>query len=261
MLAQIVGRPDTNNSEIVELLKCDSVLTAKVLRACNSAAFGLKEPVTSVDQALLLLGHNEIHNLVLSLAFGGAMSVPVPGYALKENELWLHALRTAAATGELARGTGGLETDEAVGFTIGLLHDIGKLVMAQALAARAQSAIHIHSADEGLGSIESEREVLGTDHAEVGACLLYLWRLPDAVVEAVANHHHPVLQPVPRLSALAHAANRIAHLAADAECEGHAFKTDEPIVRVFDLSPERQESLVGVVRGAEDRVKGLMAMA
>jgi HD-like signal output (HDOD) protein len=86
-----------------------------------------------------------------------------------------------------------------------------------------------------LGSIESEREVLGTDHAKVGACLLHIWRLPDWIVEAVAHHHKPVLEPSPQLSAVTHLANRIAHLAAaDPDSETYAFKSNERIVRYLN---------------------------
>jgi putative nucleotidyltransferase with HDIG domain len=262
LLAQVVGRPETNNEEVVELLKCDSVLTAKLLRATNSPMLGLREPVTSVDQAVLLLGHNQIYNLVLSLALSSTMSAPLPGYALKAEDLWRHAL-TAAAAAEVALRNGLCsEADAAVAFTIGLLHDIGKVVMAQALPQDALSVIRNHMASEGLGSVQAEREAVGTDHAEVGSCLLYLWRLPEQVVEAVANHHQPMLAPTPRLSALAHVANRFAHLAvAEPESEAYAFSSHERVAEVFHLDEARQGELLAAVHEAEGRTRGLMAMA
>ena len=82
-LVSLLDQPDAGNDEVVDVLKNDSVLTAKLLRACNAPAVGLAEPVTSVDQAVLILGHNQIMQMVTALAFGGPMSVQLPGYAIE----------------------------------------------------------------------------------------------------------------------------------------------------------------------------------
>ncbi len=260
-LIGLLGRPETANDEIVGLLRSDSLLTARLLRACNSPAFGLDEPVTSVDQAVFLLGYKQIHSLVLSLAFGSTLATPLPAYAIKANGLWRHALLTATATEAAVKRGLNPAVDPSIAFTVGLLHDIGKLVMAQALTRETEAAIRNHMAGEGLGSVEAEREVLGTDHAEVGSCLLYIWRLPDLIVEAAANHHRPVVQPTPRLSAIAHLANRVAHLADDeAAPRTYAFNAEEPVVQAFEFSPTDQANLIADLRNAAEKVKGLMAV-
>ena len=91
-LVNLLEQASISNDEIVAVIKCDNVLTAKLLRACNSPYFGLDDPVASVDQAVLLLGHQQILHIVLTLAFGSAMVVPLPGYAVEANELWRHSL-------------------------------------------------------------------------------------------------------------------------------------------------------------------------
>src|SRR5579859_4612552 len=96
-LVSLLEQPEVSNDEVVQALKCDNVLTAKLLRACNSPYFGLSEPVASVDQAVLILGHQQILHIVLTLAFGSAMVVPMPGYAVEADELWRHSLITATA--------------------------------------------------------------------------------------------------------------------------------------------------------------------
>src|SRR5678815_1788131 len=199
---------DDDSGEAIRLIKSDSVLLAKLLRVCNSSALGLSEPVSSVEHALLLLGYRQVLGLVLSLGFGGSLKVALPGYALTANALLRHALSTATAAEQLA--TRGLlpNMDASVAYTAGLLHDIGKLVMAQALTREAQTAIRTHMAAEGLSSIAAEREVLGTNHAEVGACLLEIWWLPDWIVKATTNHHQPTFEPS-HLSAIVYVANRV----------------------------------------------------
>jgi putative nucleotidyltransferase with HDIG domain len=257
-LTELLGQADEAEDEVVQLLRSDSLLTAKLLRVCNSSALGLAERVSSVDHAVLLLGHRQVLTLVLSLSYGGAMSVALPGYEMKANDLWRHALLAATAAEAISR-RGSIEVDAAMAFTVGLLHDIGKLLVAQALPPKAHSAINSHILNEGLGTIEAERRVVGTDHAEVGSCLLYVWRLPDSIVEAVAQHHRPVLAPVPQLSALAHLANRIAHLADEEPGENdYGFNGPEQILECFGMDQQSSDELVALVRGAKDRVKSLM---
>lgn len=259
-LIDLVGRPETSNQDIVEQLRTDGVLTAKLLRACNSPVFGLEEKVTSVDQAVLLLGYDQIHSLVLSLAFGATLAVPLPSYSLKANQLRRHALTTASAAETLARAGLLPEDGAAMAFTVGLLHDIGKLLMVQALPPQAQAAIREHISTEGKGSVEAEREVLGTDHAEVGACLLYVWRLPDVIVEAVANHHRPVAGAAARLSGIVHVANRLTHL-VEGVSAGYAFQEQEPIVQAYQFGSEQQQKVLEQVRASQERMHGLLAVA
>src|ERR1700761_2536593 len=85
-LVNLLDQPAVSNDDVVEVLKYDNVLTAKLLRACNSPYFGLEEPVSSVDQAVLILGHEQIHHVVLTLAFGGAIGVPLAGQVVEINE-------------------------------------------------------------------------------------------------------------------------------------------------------------------------------
>src|SRR5689334_15448869 len=79
-LVNLLGQKTVSNEDLVEVLSCDSVLTAKLLRACNSPISGLMEPVSSVDQAVFILGHDQILQLVLSLGFGKTMAVRLTGY-------------------------------------------------------------------------------------------------------------------------------------------------------------------------------------
>jgi putative nucleotidyltransferase with HDIG domain len=249
---------DDDSGEAVRLIKSDSVMLAKLLRVCNSSALGLSEPVASVEHALLLLGYRQVLGLVLSLGFGSSMRIALPGYALTANALLRHALATATAAENLAERGLLPEADASVAYTAGLLHDIGKLVMAQALPREAQTVIRTHMSAEGLSSVAAEREVLGTDHAEVGAYLLHIWRLPAWIVEATANHHKPTFEPT-QLSAIIYLANRIAHV-SQGKSEGYAFRDGEPVLRAFELSIKDVEDLVQGLGKSAERANELMAI-
>lgn len=259
---QLVGmldNPDTGNDEVVEILKYDNVLTAKLLRACNSSYFGFADPVASVEQAVLMIGHQQILQIVLALEFSPAMTVSLPAYAVEAKELWHHSLATASAAEMLAKGGIECEVEPSVAFTAGMLHDIGKLLMSHVLTTELQMEIRGRIAGDGISRDQAEKQILGTDHAEAGGALLETWRLPEQIVEAVRNHHSPVVEPKPRLSAVIHVANVVAHLAGSAPgWEAYAVAVAPHVAEKFDLTNDRLETLVLSVRDAFDRVEQLM---
>jgi len=257
-LVPLLERGDSSNEDIVQVLNRDSVLTAKLLRACNSPYLALDTPVDSVDQAVLILGHGQILHMVLTLAFGGAMSVTLPAYALEATDLLRHSFATATAAEKAVNSSSRIEIDAPLAFTVGLLHDFGKLVIQQVLTSEMQNAIR-SQVSAGLSTADAEREVVGVDHAEVGSTLLYMWRLPEPIIEGVANHHHPVLEPRPRVSAVASLANSIAHLAAgEAGCEQYKLPADGALASAFELGPDQIELLISSVREVHKKSHHLM---
>jgi putative nucleotidyltransferase with HDIG domain len=193
----------------------------------------------------LILGHQQILHIVLTLAFGGAMTVPLAGYAVEANELWRHSLTSATAAEFLVSHDIEVNVDPPVAFTVGLLHDIGKLVLNQVLTPEYQADIRAHMTEKGLTRCEAEKAVLGTDHAEVGGALLQAWHLPDEIIEAVANHHHPRVEPAPGLSAVANVANCVAHLAGESPAsETCTARVDDRVAEAFGLTPERIERIL-----------------
>jgi putative nucleotidyltransferase with HDIG domain len=244
-LVGLLGRPDTNNEDLVHVLKQDSVLTAKLLRVCNSPSLKLGQPVASVDQAVLILGHQQISQMVMAMSLRGPLAIPLPAYELEANDLWLHSLMAAEAA-EIAVADGlDVGVDSATAFTIGLLHDIGKLITSQFHTRQTLIGIY-RQLDEGRSAIEAEREVLGTDHAEVGAALTYMWRLPNLIVEAIALHHSPITQPQPRPCALAWFADTVAHraIATQANQDKSVLPSDAETFQALGFGGEELDSLL-----------------
>ena len=261
-LVNLLDSSEVSNEEVVQVIRCDNVLTAKLLRACNSPYFGLEEPVSSVDQSVLMLGHQQILHIVLTVAFGTAMVVPLPGYAVEANELWRHSLITASAAEIIVAETSEMNVEAPVAFTVGLLHDIGKLALGQALTPEIQANIRQLIEAEKISRSEAEKKIIGTDHGEVGACLLRGWNLPEEILEATANHHNPVFEPRPQLSVITHLANCLAHLAGSAPgWDGFAVRVNPKAVAVLNINEARLEALVAQVRESFDRVDQFMCMS
>jgi putative nucleotidyltransferase with HDIG domain len=261
-LVSLLDQPAVSNEDVVEVLKYDNVLTAKLLRSCNSPYFGLEESVSSVEQAVFILGHQQILHVVLSLAFGGAMSTPLPGYGTEAKELWSHSLQTALAGEIVVRRGIPLDVEPAVAFTAGLLHDIGKLVFNHVLTPDVLASIRSRITEGGLARTEAEKEIIGTDHAEVGACLLEQWRLPETIIEAVAHHHAPVAAPKPRLSVVVHTANCLAHFVGSTPgWEGFAFRVDAAALSALNITPENLQDMMIPVHESAKKVEQFMSFS
>jgi len=261
-LVGMLDQATISNEDIVHVLKFDTVLTAKLLRACNSPFFGLEEPVSSVEQAVLILGHQQVLHIVLSIAFSSSMAAPLPGYAAEAKELWQHSLVTALAAENIARNGNAVPVEPPIAFTAGLLHDIGKVVMNHVLTPDCQSAVRERIAQDSRSRTEAEREIIGADHAEVGKCLLETWRLPENIIEAVGNHHAPISVPQPKLSSLVHAANCLAHLiGSNLGWEAFAERADAGAVAALEIDQVKLDGLIITAHDSMRQVENLMQMA
>ena len=190
----------TTAQEISEILENDPALSANVLRAANSSLYGGRFEIRRVRDAVVRLGLETI----LQMALGPQlkkMAVPARLYDLGEDELLLHAALVSWAAGEIGRRCPDAGIPSTAGLA-GLLHDLGKLLMARYLDADPD-AIRDLSAREGTPFVEAERKLFGTDHAEVGGRMAEKWGFPPEIVRAIRDHHadplpagHPVLDAV-----------------------------------------------------------------
>jgi putative nucleotidyltransferase with HDIG domain len=257
-----LSQPDLHRDEIVETIRCDNILTAKLLRVCNSAHSGLREPVLSVEQALLLLGDNKIFRMVCAIGFSGSLGVAGPGYETEANGLWSHSLNTALGAEYLADVESYGNFLPSTAFTAGLLHDIGKAVISKVLTPKTRAEIRARITGQSLSRLEAEKTVLGADHCEVGACLLQRWALPELIVEAVAGHHAPVLKPSIQLSAVVYLANCAVHLCGSAPVwEEQAFAARNAAAETLGLEPGKVEQMISGIERATQAMPQLMVAA
>ncbi len=209
-LLQLLENPSENTQAALDVIQTDAVLSAKLLRLCNSAAIGLRKPVASVEQAVFFLGFKEVQRLALALGVGGSLKSRPKGSESDGRELWQHSVITAHAASLIAAEVQTLQVDASIAFTAGLMHDIGKLVLSEAPTPEMLVDVRARVAG-GAQAWEAERDVIGASHAEVGGCLLQAWRMPEILVESVANHHTPVFEPKPQLSVLIHISDCVVH--------------------------------------------------
>jgi putative nucleotidyltransferase with HDIG domain len=173
--------------DIAEETRRDQVISAKVIRLCNSPRFGMK--LDAIDRALVMVGERHLLQFILSAALDDFFpEAEKGGYSLCKGGLYKHALGTAMTAENLARYTGRVEPD--IAYTAGLLHDIGKVVLDQYIAAVAP-LFYRRTQVEGYNLIDVEKEAFGMCHTEAGHLLAERWGLPRSLAEAIRCHHSP----------------------------------------------------------------------
>lgn len=171
--------------DLVEVIDKDPVVTVKILKVVNSAYYSLPKQVTSIGHSVVFLGFNTIKNLALCIAAIGMLP--------KENEAGfdgqqylLHSLATAGIAKQLAQRVQNADPMDC--FIAGLLHDFGKVVLAQYMPEEFRTALEI-SKRQGTSLHLALREVIGADHAVVGAMLVEKWRFAPPLVETIRNQY------------------------------------------------------------------------
>jgi putative nucleotidyltransferase with HDIG domain len=206
-LIEEVARPDATSEEIGRILSRDPALTARTLKLANSDFYGFPRKVGSVDLAVLVLGTHTIRDLVLTSSVLQALGRT--GSSLEG--LLSHSMACGIAARALAERAKYRLTGDA--YAAGLLHDVGKVVLRQADPERFDQVLARCRATN-VAAAEAERELFGSDHAEVGGWLAERWGLPADIVEAIACHHRPdAATRNPALASLVHIANFLAQRA------------------------------------------------
>lgn len=183
---QLLNNPETDVSSLAEVISSDQALTAKVLRLCNSAYYGLPRKVTTVSEAVLIVGFSSIKSLVLMITTQSTMNKGLLGYKIGPGEFWRHSIATAETARILAQHLRQDKHEEC--FIAGLIHDIGKMVLNQHALPEVYRATNL-SQKELIPVHLAEQRILGFDHASIGAALAERWNFPPVLVESIRRHH------------------------------------------------------------------------
>ena len=182
----LLNKPEVSIQELVEVVKFDPAITANILRISNSAYFGLRREIHSLHQALLLLGTQELLKIIIASGATRLFSAPTPGYFTERQGLWRHSVSCALMVDLLSREL--TMSDQATGFTAGLMHDIGKVVLSLFVEQKFHEIMEVVE-QEGVSFQAAEKIILGVDHAEMGGEMARMWDFPDRLRLAITYHH------------------------------------------------------------------------
>ena len=240
-LLPLLDNPDSTPSEVENIVKYDPGLTANILKLTNSAYFGIPTKVSSIKQAVILLGWKRLMQVVTTICMSPLMKKAVPGYDLRSGELWRHSIAVSVAAELLVKALKIPDADEV--FTAGLLHDVGKLILGN-FVKKDLSQIQA-MVTKGISFDVAESMVLGTNHAEVGGQILHKWSFPAELVNAVQWHHDPEsCENTCILSDIVHVANTVGLMTDFGKAEeGIDIEPFGPVVERLGLKANHLEAI------------------
>jgi putative nucleotidyltransferase with HDIG domain len=185
-LGKLLQSPDATIQAVSNIISEDQVIAAKVLKFVNSAFYGFPQRIGSLQRAIVILGFNTIKNLVFATSvFDMFRGVETTGNFDKKS-FWMHCIGCAVSSRVIAEAADLRNPDEV--FTGGLLHDIGKLVVAVQYPEKFSAVIN-EVQKTGVPMVEAERKIFGFDHTQVGSALAVQWRFPLDTAQMIGSHH------------------------------------------------------------------------
>jgi putative nucleotidyltransferase with HDIG domain len=243
---QMIEDPLCSTADLARIITADPAMSAKILRLANSAFYGFRQKISNVPQAVTLLGFATLKNALLSAAVFDLFRLSATtGFDMAA--LWKHSVATATAAKMVAKRVRFPNAEKA--FTVGLLHDIGKIMIARYLPTSLTTIVQAVN-EEKLAMYDAETRTLGLAHPGFGAWVMSRWNLPTPLIEAVEFHHHPTrAQYSFDLAGIAYLANILTHRAAIGSGGDTLMREMDPaILDYFNLNEaamkEMQDSLM-----------------
>lgn len=212
-----IDNPYTTVTIISEYIGLDQALTAAIIKASNAATMGYGKECTSISDAVMRIGFKRIKGILLAANVVEPMSNCLNGYRLGAEQLWIHSLKIAMASEWIGRKLRYREPEE--GYVVGLLHDIGKLLLDQFVLEDYQRIIR-YVKESHLPLWQVEEKLIGVDHATLGGMMAARWNFPEPLVEGICYHHVPSAAKIDqKLPALVNLANYLATQKMDLNTE------------------------------------------
>ncbi len=240
---EMLDEPSVTAAELGHIISQDTSLTARLLKIVNSSYYGFQAKIETVSRAVTVVGLRELRGLVIAASAVETFS-NVPDEILNKVRFWRHSLYCGVIARLLAEQCHVLHSERL--FVAGLLHDIGKLIIAQRLPT--ETRMIALEADAGQRSeFEVEQDFLGFNHAEVGGELMKAWSMPETLFESVAYHHNPQQAETGIMeTCLIH----IANILTDEAEQGLDMKEDRPLQEVDPFAWE----ITGLNESVKDHV-------
>ncbi|MCP4996268.1 MAG: HDOD domain-containing protein [Gammaproteobacteria bacterium] len=186
-LKQVIDSEDSSMEDVAKVVSLDPALVARLLKIANSALYSFPSQVETVSRAVNILGIREIHDLVLATSVAKAFQ-GLPNGLMDMNTFWFRSVQCGFLAQHLAQGVGNRRSESL--FVLGLMHDIGHLVLYTNYPDQCRDAM-AESGDDFIRRNELERQLIGCDAYQLGAEIMRSWSLPDAFVQALLHIDNP----------------------------------------------------------------------
>ncbi len=205
---KLTKHPGTSPAQLAKIIETDPALVAGILKVANSAYYGFRGKVSTIQHASALFGTRRLGELITAMSAGGVLGKAMDGYGLKAGDLWRHSIAVAATAGEIASKMGGETLDDA--YIAGLLHDMGKIILDPFVRKRKVLFDHYFASHPEKTVQDAEHDILGFDHAVIAALLCDKWNLPRSISFGIRHHHQPSSAGDHQLAHIVHLADHVA---------------------------------------------------
>ena len=195
---QMLQDSGTTSDQLSRVIETDQAMAAKILKLVNSSFYGFQSKISSINSAVIILGFNTVQHAVVSLSVMKSFVLKKNLKILNIHDFWQHSLAVAVISKYLADHTDKTLSSDC--FTAGLLHDIGKLILAEYFPEHFEK-IWLMTVESAISFVDAEKMESEVNHAEIGAYLAEKWLLPRPLVEAI-RHHHSAFSDDHRASAI-----------------------------------------------------------
>ncbi|MCF6283945.1 MAG: HDOD domain-containing protein [Candidatus Hydrogenedentes bacterium] len=256
-LTEMLDDPSCDMKDVAAVISSDPAIALKTLRLVNSAYYGLGQEVTSVDHATVLLGAKVLKNLAMTATAFDCMKASAADFLTHSVACGL-AMKSLVLSGCI-KGFVGSE-DEA--FTYGLIHDIGKIILEEYLPDEC-AEVGALVEDEGIPWYKAEQQVIGVDHAELGARLAQKWKLTSAVVNAIRGHHDLSMcaEEHRTLAASLSIANQLCGLSGYAAHPKNLLDIDPEMYVAADIKPDALPGVTNLYFDMRSSLDELLTLA
>ncbi|MDD5170337.1 MAG: HDOD domain-containing protein [Syntrophales bacterium] len=187
---ELLQNDDYSVNDVANVIKYDQAIAANILKISNSAYFGSRQRIRSIQDAVIHLGQKQLIRAVQTAGISRYFNKDAKGYGTKAKELWEHSVAVALMSQILSRQF--YHREDAILYTAALIHDIGKLVMGEFVNESSERIFQLVS-QRGFSFLEAEEDVIGINHAELGGRIAEYWNFPPDICNAIAYHHRPDL--------------------------------------------------------------------
>jgi len=192
-IINMVNDPEVSFKKVADEISKNQSITTNLLKLSNSAFFSKGKEITSIDRAIVTLGLKEVKNIVLLVTAKPILEREVIGYDLEKGALWEHGLAVATASRKISLLIKRKDISDVV-FTGGLIHNVGKVVLAIYVQSVFKEILNAVEAKK-IPFYMAERDIMGYDHQEVGERILAKWNFPPVLKSIVKYYLEPELAP------------------------------------------------------------------
>ena len=243
--------PNSGFDELSEIIETDQEITRNILNVANSAYYSLKNKVSSVRQASLMLGLDVIAEIIMAAATSTLFGKSLAAYGLNPRGLWQHSLTAAMASRKMAETIRPSLANES--FLAGLFHDVGKLVLDEHIFSR-NDAFKDYLGNSQDPHFKAEKQILGFDHAEVASELCKKWKFPREVTRAIRHHHHLNPDHNDDLASILYAANNLTRMDGNSNGNGTGSLPDSIVDMVMELLALDEDGLSRIMGEVQESV-------